>query len=197
MINYQLYPKNNRLPDFLTEVVQVFSDMNNRILSTNRKCKSNDVLAEYRDGLIGIGYKVEGSHNTNGKSIEVLVLFGRNNLLEKSFRADAFNEEFKSVIEVEAGRGVLNNQFLKDLFQACMMQDVEYLTIAVLNEYRTKNKSNNNFDEVCKFFDALYASDRLKLPLKGVLIVGYDPPIVQEIEESFEEVVDELESNEK
>lgn len=197
MINYQFYPKNNRLPDFLTEVVRVFFEMNNRIASTNRKYKSNDILAECREGLIRIGYKVEGSHNTNGNFIEVPVLFGRNNVLEKSFRADAFNEKFQSVIEVEAGRGVLNNQFLKDLFQACMMQDVEYLTIAVLNEYRTKNKSNNNFDEVCKFFDALYASDRLKLPLKGVLVIGYDTPIVQEIEDSFEEVVDELESNEK
>lgn len=197
MINYQFYPKNNRVPDFLIQVIRVFSDMNNRISSTNRKYKSNDILAECRDGLISIGYKVEGNHNTEGKFIEVPVLFGRNNVLEKSFRADAFNEKFKSVIEVEAGRGVLNNQFLKDLFQACMMQNVEYLTIAVLNEYRTKNKSNNNFDEVCKFFDALYASDRLKLPLKGILVVGYDTPRVQEIEEFFKEVVDELESNEK
>ncbi|MDM5214633.1 hypothetical protein QUF94_24930 [Peribacillus sp. NJ4] len=197
MINYQFYPKNNKLPDFLSQVVQVFSEMNIRISSTNRKYKSNDILAECRDGLISIGYKVEGSHNTDGNFIEVPVLFGRNNVLEKSFRADAFNGEIKSVIEVEAGRGVLNNQFLKDLFQACMMQNVDYLTIAVLNEYRTKNKSNNNFDEVCKFFDALYATDRLKLPLKGILVIGYDTPIVQEIEEFFGEVVDELESNEE
>lgn len=188
MINYQFYPKNNKLPDFLSQVVQVFSEMNIRISSTNRKYKSNDILAECRDGLISIGYKVEGSHNTDGNFIEVPVLFGRNNVLEKSFRADAFNGEIKSVIEVEAGRGVLNNQFLKDLFQACMMQNVDYLTIAVLNEYRTKNKSNNNFDEVCKFFDALYATDRLKLPLKGILVIGYDTPIVQEIEEFLEKL---------
>lgn len=34
----------------------------------------------------------------------------------------------------------MNNQFLKDLFQACMMQDVDYLVIAVRNEYRVKAK---------------------------------------------------------
>ncbi|MDG4850889.1 hypothetical protein, partial [Peribacillus frigoritolerans] len=140
--------------------------------------------------------KVEGNHNIDGKYIEVPVLFGGNNVLEKSFRADAFNEEFKSVIEVEAGRGVLNNQFLKDLFQACMMQNVDYLTIAVLNEYRTRNKVNCDFDEVCKFFDALYSSDRLNLPLKGILIIGYDTPVVEEIEEIIEDVVDEFNSNE-
>ncbi|MGG1630329.1 hypothetical protein [Rossellomorea sp. NRS-1567] len=192
MINYQFYPKNNKLPDFLSQVVQVFSEMNRRILNTNRKYRSNDILAECRGGLISIGYKVEGSHNTDGNFIEVPVLFGRNNVLEKSFRADAFNEEDKSVIEVEAGRGVLNNQFLKDLFQACMMQNVDYLTIAVLNEYRTKNRLNNNFDEVCKFFDALYSTDRLKLPLKGVLIIGYDTPVIQGVDESLEEVVEDL-----
>lgn len=72
----------------------------------------------------------------------------------------------------------MNNQFLKDLFQACMMQDVDYLVIAVRNEYKIKTKNNMertnyDFEEVCKFFDALYASDRLQLPLKGILIIGY------------------------
>lgn len=66
-----------------------------------------------------------------------------------------------------------------------MMQNVDYLTIAVLNEYRTKNKSNNNFDEVCNFFDALYATDRLRLPLKGDLVIGYDTPIVQEVKKNL------------
>ncbi|PQD94298.1 hypothetical protein CYL18_14765 [Pradoshia eiseniae] len=182
-VNYQYYPKNNRLPDFLECVVEVFSEMTITIASTNKRYKSNDILEECKEGLLQLGYKVEGNHNVDGKYIEVPVLFGRNNVLEKSFRADAYNEELRSVIEVEAGRGVLNNQFLKDLFQACMMQDVEYLTIAVLNEYRTTNRLNYNFEEVCKFFDALYSSDRLKLPLKGILIVGYDTPIVEVIEE--------------
>lgn len=99
MINFQFYPKNNKLPDFLSQVVQVFIEMNKRISCTNRKYKSNDILAECRNGLINIGYKVEGSHNVEGNFIEVPVLFGRNNVLEKSFRADAFNEEVKSVIE--------------------------------------------------------------------------------------------------
>jgi len=30
-------------------------------------------------------------------------------------------------LEVEAGRAYTNYQFLKDLFQACMMHDVQYL----------------------------------------------------------------------
>ena len=87
----------------------------------------------------------------------------------QSFEADAYNAEEGFVIEVEAGRGVTNYQFLKDLFQACMMHNVHYLAIAIRNQYRT----SNDFDKVCRFFDTLYASNRLTLPLRGILIIGY------------------------
>lgn len=75
----------------------------------------------------------------------------------------------KIVIEVEAGRAVTNYQFLKDLFQACVMSDVDYLVIAVRNIYR----KNQDFEKVISFFNTLYASGRLILPLKGILIIGY------------------------
>ena len=63
----------------------------------------------------------------------------------------------------------MNNQFLKDLFQACMVHDVFYLAIAVRNAY----KGSRDFDIVCRFMDTLYASQRLQLPLRGILVVGY------------------------
>ena len=62
-----------------------------------------------------------------------------------------------------------NNQFLKDLFQACMMHDVKYLGIAIRNDYR----GNSDFDKVVRFFDTMYASNRLQLPLSGLLVIGY------------------------
>jgi hypothetical protein len=99
----------------------------------------------------------------------VPVLFGLNGILEKSFEADAYHNENKTVLEIEAGRGVTNYQFLKDLFQACMMNNVEYLVIGVRRIYRT----SKDFEKVVTFFDTLYASDRLQLPLKGILVVGY------------------------
>lgn len=97
------------------------------------------------------------------------MLFGRNGNLEKSFDADGVNLTTKTVIEVEAGRGVTNYQFLKDLFQACMMQDIEVLIIAIRNNY----KGNSDFETVVTFFDTLYVSGRLTLPLKRILIIGY------------------------
>lgn len=85
------------------------------------------------------------------------------------FDADAYHRRHEFVIEVEAGRAVVNNQFLKDLFQACMMHGVDYLAIVVRNVYRR----SNDFERVVRFMDTLYASNRIKLPLKGILIVGY------------------------
>jgi hypothetical protein len=79
------------------------------------------------------------------------------------------NAETKTVVEVEAGRGVVNNDFLKHLFQACMMHDVNYFVVAVRKRYQ----GQSDFETVYKFFDTLYASRRLMLPLHGVLVVGY------------------------
>jgi RHS repeat-associated protein len=114
------------------------------------------------------GFTVELGKKAEQK-INVPVLFGLNGRLEKSFDADAYHQAGGFVVEVEAGRGVVNNQFLKDLFQACMMHDVFYLAIAVRNVY----KGRQDFEVVCRFLSTLYASQRLQLPLRGILVVGY------------------------
>ena len=68
--------------------------------------------------------------------IKVPVLFGRNGQLEKCFQVDAFLDgEDSTVLEVEAGSAVTNYQFLKDLFEACMMHNVAYLMIGVRKIY--------------------------------------------------------------
>ena len=89
--------------------------------------------------------------------------------MDKYFEADCYNQDAKVVIEIEAARAVSNYQFLKDIFQACIMHDVDYLTIAVRKIYRTQKE----FDMVITFMDTLYASNRLRLPLKGILVIGY------------------------
>ncbi len=92
-----------------------------------------------------------------------------NGKIEKYFDADAYNKKIQVVIEVEAGRALLNNQFLKDLFQACVMHEVDYLITAVRNRY----KSTLDFNKILAYYDTLFTSGRLILPLKGVLIIGY------------------------
>lgn len=168
MINYQLFPKSQQISSDLLAVVNVFQTNEDTISSKTQELSSNEVLAVVADGLEKIGFTIEKSKRKDDK-IKIPVLFGRNGNLEKSFDADGVNLTTKTVIEVEAGRGVTNYQFLKDLFQACMMQEIDVLTIAIRNNY----KGNSDFETVVTFFDTLYVSGRLTLPLKRILIIGY------------------------
>lgn len=114
------------------------------------------------------GYKVEKG-KSNEEKIDVPVLFGQDNQIDKSFYADALSPDGKIVIEVEAGQATENHRFLKDIFEACMMFDVEYLVLAVRNIYR----KHDDFQRVFTFLETLYISNRLQLPLKGILLIGY------------------------
>jgi hypothetical protein len=49
------------------------------------------------------------------------------------------------------------------------MKDVKYLIIGVRKTYRGRK----DFEVVASFLDSLYANQRLKLPLEGILILGY------------------------
>ncbi len=126
------------------------------------------MLTAVRPGLESLGFAVEKSKK-NEDLVAVPVLYGVNGRIEKSFEADGYLADTGYVIKVEAGRAVVNYQFLKDFFEACTMVGVDKLCIAVRNQYRTFN----DFDRVCKFFEAMYASNRLGIPLSGLLIIGY------------------------
>lgn len=136
---------------------------------------SDEVLKFVAPGLVEIGYIVEFGKGKSEK-ISRPVLFGANGHVQKSFEVDAFDPVSGTILEVEAGRGVTNHQFLKDFFEACAIQDASYLAIAVLNSYKPASSKNGNrdFETVVTFFDTLYASGRLTLPLQGILIIGYD-----------------------
>lgn len=149
-------------------VVSVFKKRHETIDSSKHSLSSNEVLVILKTDLLDLGFKVEKGKKVEDK-IKVPVLFGRNGQLEKCFHVDAFHEETGTVLEVEAGRAVDNYQFLKDLFEACMMHDVNYLAIAVRMIYRERP----DFETVITHFDTLYASGRLGLPLKGILVIGY------------------------
>ena len=168
MINFQFYPKNKQITHDLKSVVDVFKANVTKFESPKFTLESNEVLNHVANDLKNIGYRVETSKKSSDK-ILVPVLYGLNGQMEQRFDADAYNEEKGIVVEVEAGRAVTNYQFLKDLFEACVMSDVNYLVIAVRNEYR----NSLDLKKVITFFNTLYASNRLQLPLKGVLIIGY------------------------
>ena len=176
MINYQFFPRSHGVTSEIKGIINCFKQIEPQLEEENVQRTSNEVLALVRPHLEGIGFAVESGKGKEEK-IDVPVLFGENNEVDKSFFADALSADGKIVIEVEAGRAVRNNQFLKDIFQACMMFEVEYLVIAVLNEYKFNSGGRqtvgHDYQEIKTFLETLYVSNRLRLPLKGILLIGY------------------------
>ena len=168
MLKYQLFPRSVGITEEIQLVIECFEHIYGQIKSPENVLKSNEVLDILRPHLEQIGFKVEKG-KAKGQKIPVPVLFGLNNGVDKFFNADGINNDGKIVLEVEAGRATANFAFLKDIFQASMMHGVEFLILAVRNDYR----GNDDFQTVYTFLETLYISSRLVLPLKGIILIGY------------------------
>lgn len=168
MIKYQFFPRSRGVTENIQLVIDCFSIIAEEIDSSSHDLDSNSVLAKVRPHLENAGFEVEKGKNKEDK-IDVPVLFGEDNKIDKSFFADAISKDGRIVIEVEAGQATENHRFLKDIFEACMMFDVEYLVIAVRKIYR----KHEDFKRIYTFLETLYISNRLQLPLKGILLIGY------------------------
>ncbi|MDE0482185.1 MAG: hypothetical protein OXI67_06390 [Candidatus Poribacteria bacterium] len=168
MLKYQLFPRSVGITDQIQQVIECFKRAYEKIKSPENQLKSNEVLDILRPHLEDIEFTVE-TGKARGQKIPVPVLFGLNNTVDQSFNADGISNDGKIVLEVEAGRAYANFAFLKDVFQASMMYGVEFLILAVRNDYR----GNNDFEKVYTFLETLYISNRLVLPLKGIILIGY------------------------
>lgn len=168
MIRYQFFPRSRGITEEMAQIVDCFNKVHDTITSESKELVSNEVLAVLRPYFEKIGFTVE-TGKAKEEKIDVPVLFGADNKIDKSFYADALSHDGRIVIEVEAGQATENHRFLKDIFEACMMFDVEYLVLAVRNRYRT----HDDFERVFTFLETLYISNRLHLPLKGILLIGY------------------------
>ena len=168
MINYMYFPKNKSIDNVSKCVISSFKEIADKIDSDIHNHDSNKVLSIVRLQLEKYGFKVETGKKQNDK-IQIPVLYGKNGSIEKCFEVDAYSSESHYVVEVEAGRAVINYQFLKDFFEACMMININKLCIAVRNVYQ----KHNDFDKVCTFFETLYSSGKFVAPLDAILIIGY------------------------
>ena len=169
VIRWIYYPLSKKTSDYAQDVINVF-ERNLKIIDLKmyKNQTSNAALKKIKADLECIGFDVESGKKQTEK-IQVPVLFGVNGVVEKYFEADAYNKNKKWVLEVEAGRAFTNYQFLKDLFHASVMYDVQYLYIAVRNDYRGRD----DFLKIKQFFDTMYASNRFSIPLEGILLIGY------------------------
>lgn len=112
MIQYQFFLRSQGITSEIQAVIKSFLSVEKEIDSTLNELKSNDVLKKVRPLLEKNNFTVETGKGKSEK-IDVPVLFGKNNNVDKSFYADALSNDGRIVIEVEAGRATENNQFLR------------------------------------------------------------------------------------
>ena len=104
------------------------------------------------------------------------MFFGENALPELQYEVDAWHPEWRAGLEIEAGRAWMGNAIYRDLIQALVMVEMDYLLLAVPQAYRYKaggrvtiSKDYKNTVSVCQ---ALYGHSRITMPF-SLCVVGY------------------------
>lgn len=132
---------------------------------------SDEVLKELCPGLQRLGYAVE-TGKTAAAKIKRPVLFGEAGVPSVSYEIDAFHDELGIAVEVEAGRGAANHADYRDIVRTALILDAEYLALMLPVTYRSTTHIQA-YDKTRAQLDAIYASARLQLPFRGLLLVGY------------------------
>lgn len=82
-----------------------------------------------------------------------------------------------ALVEVEAGRAASNNATYRDIIRASLILDAQFLVLLLPIAYRFNNGDRQDtiraYDRCFGLLTALYSSQRLSLPLRGILPVGY------------------------
>lgn len=168
-------PGTTSVPTHLLDILGVFEKYNDKIDSAQNKHRSDKVLSYLQAELQGLEYQVETSKKKVGR-IEIPIHDGDGRLV-RHINPDARHLGYRTIIEVEAGRAVDNNQYLKDLVWAATIPEVDYLALAVRKFYSKNDKKSNrqttqrDYEKIAADLSAI--SHHLQLPLKGVLLIGY------------------------
>lgn len=172
------YPSNSSHPQWVWELTSAVKELAvtlNTESETPAPMRSDAVLAELRPTLEELGYTVE----TGKKRMEKIrrpVLFGENGLAKVNYEVDAFHDGLGVAVEVEAGRGASNNADYRDILRTSLLLDADYLVLFMPKIYRhggNKTTKVGAYQNTKNQLDAIYASQRLRLPFHGLLLIGY------------------------
>lgn len=172
-ISWSYFPKTDPLPEVLKDSINIFEKNFDQIDSSKNdtitlRLKSDQVLKVVEEDFVKNGFEIETGKKKDEK-IRVPVLYGHQGSVSQAFEVDGWHRQNKIVLEIEAGRAYVNHQFLKDIFEASVMDDVDYLVLAVRNIYKNKK----DFEIIRDWLDTLYITRRISFDLKGILLVGY------------------------
>jgi len=171
--SWKFYPSRNPAPAWVAGVVDAFAGAEDAIDSRSQSGISSDAaLAAIRPALVAQGFEVEASKSKADK-ITRPVLFGEQGSVIVQYDVDGFHPEHGAVLEVEAGRGAASNADYRDIVRASLMVGVRYLILAMMLSYRGGGGAIRSYEIARDRIDAIYASERLELPLDGLLLIGY------------------------
>jgi hypothetical protein len=175
---WSYFPANTQPPTWVEELAQVVASRRHIISteSTKTGLSSDSVLRELAAGLTALGYQVEEGKTRMGK-IERPVLFGENGKPAVTYEVDGFHEEYGIVLEVEAGRGARGNAEYRDLLRSSLILDATFLVLMLPIAYRFNSGAREGtelaYRKTRDLLSAIFASQRLRFPFEGILIIGY------------------------
>lgn len=176
--SWSYYPKNSTAPAWVAQVMACIVAQEHAIstVETATGLSSDSVLRLLSQGLSSAGFEIESGKSRMGK-IARPVLFGENGKARVSYEVDGFHPDHGIVLEVEAGRGARGNAEYRDLLRTSLILDAEFLVLMLPQVYRFKSGAGQGSEQAYRntvaLLDAVYASQRLIFPFKGLLLVGY------------------------
>jgi hypothetical protein len=169
------YPRSEEPPSWVEGVVSVFDRQRTQLDTATVHNKSDVALSIIRPGLEGLGFRVEGG--AEEPTIYRPVHFGEGGRPDRQYHIDSYNPLLRVGLEVEAGRSIRGNAIYRDIIQASLIVGLDYFVLAIPQRYRFKLKEREQedrpFDYGVTVLDAIYSSGRFRLPLKGLLFVGF------------------------
>ena len=171
------YPPSDRPEAWVEQFVQAVATARPNIDSASSShLTSDEVLRHLRPGLEAVGYTVETGKG-RAQKVRRPVLFGERGDELVAYEVDAVHEELGVVVEIEAGRGARGNAVYRDLIRASLIVGAEFLALGVMSSYRHLSSGREmqvaSYRDAKAQLDAIYASGRLRLPFRGLLLFGY------------------------
>lgn len=165
-------------PLWATNLVDVvrdtpLSDLDSSSINFGR---SDQILERLSEGLKDLDFETEDKSSKKSR-IARPVLFGEQGSATITYEVDGYQPVHKIVLEIEAGRAWMGNAVYRDLIRTALIADADYLALGVMIEYSYKSKgrtmTSKDYSKTKDLLDAIYGSQKLALPFKGILLFGY------------------------
>jgi hypothetical protein len=176
-IRFSTFPRTEPPPLWAAQILEIFRRHEGAIgtVSLDKGLKSDAVLEVLAADLQSIGFLVESGKGA-GATLERPVFFGENGAPVLRYHVDGYHPTWRCGLEIEAGRAWMGNAVYRDLVQALVMVDVDWLCLAVSNGYRYKNAGkavvSKDYENARDLADAIFGHTRVRLPYR-LLLIGY------------------------